>query len=172
VSPREDQIKLIRFAFRTLGGMVKWTAIVLVLLIAAGIVAGVVEATRSTSSPVKPTTVTGRVSGTFVRSGCVSCGMLLPKIATGDVYCGWANNHVIVHVTMRNTSAETATVTWHPTYSIVNGASHGTGLSSLQETKLKPGQTQSVFVEQSPKGVTAGTRLARCYPSFHLISSG
>lgn len=136
------------------------------------IVVAVVSAGKSHHSTTKAVNVTQRVPGTFVRTGCLGCGPLAPKVRTSNTYCGWPGHDVIVHVTMKNTSAEKVTVHWHPSYSIVNGAAHGTGLTSVQDTGLAAGQTESVSVSQSPKGVTAGARLARCYPSFEQVSSG
>ena len=157
---------------RGIGFGVKWTLLLFALVLVVGVVAVVVKAAQAHHESTKPVSVAGRVAGSFVRSGCIGCGDLAPKIATTDVYCGWHGNDVIVHVTMRNESAETATVHWHPSYSIANGAPHGTGLSSVQDSKLKAGQAESVYIRQSPAGVTAGTRLARCYPSFFNVTSG
>lgn len=127
---------------------------------------------KSGNGTVKATSVTGKVAGTFVRTGAWAPGPLASKILTSHTYCGWSGKNVIVHVTMRNTSAEKVTVHWHPSYSIVNGAPHGTGLTSIKDTGLKPGQTKSVFISEPPAGVTAGTRIARCYPSFNNVMSG
>jgi|GEM_PF-3295598 hypothetical protein len=127
-------------------------------------------AAKSVTTTAAAKSVTDKVVGTFARNG-FGIGQLAPKIRTRDTYCGWSGKHVIVHVTMRNTSAERVTVQWYPGYSIVNGNSHGTGLTSVQYTSLNPGQTESVLIGQSPKGVTAGTRIARCYPSFFNVSS-
>jgi hypothetical protein len=165
-------VKAIRFLFRAIGGVVKWTLLVFAFLIVIGIVIAVVEAGKSGNSATKPVAVTGRLDGAFVRTGCLGCGQLTAKIATSDTYCGWHGSDVIVHVTMKNTSAEKVTVNWHPSYSIVSGNTHGGGLTSIQSTGLKSGQRESVFVRQAPKGVTAGSRIARCYPSFENVSSG
>jgi hypothetical protein len=142
-------------------------AVIVILIVAAIIVA----VAHKSSTPIKPADVTSRVTGTFQRN-CFACGDLAAKITTTDVYCGWDGNRVAVHVTMRDRSSESATVNWHPSYRIMNGASHGTGLTSIQETKLKPAQARSVFAAEYPHGVTAGTAIARCYPSFFTVKSG
>jgi hypothetical protein len=166
-------MKVIRFVFRAIGGTIKWTLMVVALLVVIGIVLAIVKAGKNSHSTGATVMVlTEKVHGTFVRSGCLGCGPLAPKIVTSDAYCGWSKSSVIVHVRMRNTSAERVTVHWHPSYSIVNGAPHGTGLSSIQDTRLKAGQAENVYVSQKPKGVAAGSRIARCYPSFEDVSSG
>lgn len=167
-------MRVIRGLFKAVGKTIKWTLILGALIVVVVIVAVIVKVGTQGHDSTKPTAVTGRVAGTFDRAGCLGCGSsgLVQKIATSDAYCGWSGSHVIVHVTMRNNSAEKATVRWHPTYSIVNGASHGTGLTSMQDTKIDAGKTESLFIRQSPKGVGTGTRIARCYPSFYQVTSG
>jgi len=145
-------------------------ALAFVVVFFVGIAMGASGKTKTVTTTAAAKSVTDKVVGTFARNG-FGIGQLAPKIRTRDTYCGWSGKHVIVHVTMRNTSAERVTVQWYPGYSIVNGNSHGTGLTSVQYTSLNPGQTESVLIGQSPKGVTAGTRIARCYPSFFNVSS-
>jgi hypothetical protein len=123
------------------------------------------------SKPVTAADVTQRVAGKFVRSGCFGCTNT-DKIATSDVYCGWDGKNAIVHVLFANSSAETLKVNWHPSYLIRNGTSHGTGLTSMKETKIAAGSTVEVFNKQSPAGTTAGTPIAKCYPSFFNVQAG
>src|SRR5205823_5008030 len=104
--------------------------------------------------------LTGKVSGSFVR------GPLTPNVLTSDAYCGWSKRSVIVHVELRNTSAKRVIVAWRPTYALAGGAPHGT----IQHTPLEPGQAENVFVSHEPKGATAGTRIARCSPTFAAVS--
>jgi len=142
-----------------------------IAVIAALIVLGAIIGALHHSKPVKAADVTQRTAGHFVRSGCLGCSNT-NEITTNDAYCGWDGNNVVVHVTFGNTSVQTLTVQWHPSYSIANGTAHGTGLSSIQSTKIPPGQSQSVFVKQSPAGTTAGSLIAKCNPSFFLVNAG
>jgi len=75
-------------------------------------------------------------------------------------------------VVFSNSSSEILKVSWHPSYLIQNGTPHGTGLTSIQETKISPGVDNEVFNKQSPAGTTAGTPIAKCYPSFFNIQAG
>lgn len=79
---------------------------------------------------------------------------------------------MIVHVTSRNTSVETLSVQWHPTYSIQDGTAHGTGLTSIQTTSVPGGQSLNVSAQQSPKGTPDDATIARCYPSFSDVTTG
>ena len=123
------------------------------------------------AKPVIAADVTQRVGGSFVRSGCLGCTNT-DKISTTGVYCGWDGSNVIVHVVFANTSSEVLTVSWHPSYLIQNGTSHGTGLTSIQQTKIDPGVSKDVFNRQSPAGTPAGTPIAKCYPSFEDVQAG
>jgi hypothetical protein len=123
------------------------------------------------SKPINAADITSRVTGNFVRSGCLGCTDT-DKISTSDTYCGWDGNNVIVHVTFTNTSVQTLTVSWHPAYLIENGTAHGTGITSIQDTKVKASETVEAFAKQSPKGTPNGTPIAKCYPSFENVSSG
>ena len=128
-------------------------------------------ATKGKSKPVTAADVTQQTAGRFVRSGCLGCTDTA-KISTSDVYCGWDGKHVIVHVVFANSSSEILKVSWHPTYLIQNGTSHGTGLTSVVETKIGPGASDEIFNKQTPKGTTAGTPIAKCYPSFMDVQAG
>jgi hypothetical protein len=133
--------------------------------------AALLGVTTASVAAAEATAVTGKVKGYFHRD-CFACGNLARYIAAKNVWCGWQSGHVVVHVTFRNRSAERVTVTWHPSYTIRRGDDHGTGLTSLQDTKLNSGQMRSVLVSQSPHGVSAGSAIAVCKPSFYLVSSG
>jgi hypothetical protein len=158
---------------RTIGTVVEWTLLILAFLIVVAIViaivVGIIKGGNGGSR--KPVHVTGRVDGVFARTGCLGCGQVTAKILTSHVYCGWHKGRVIVHVTMKNTSSEKVTVHWHPSYAIVNRKIHGGGPRWVHDTRLQPRQSKSVFVGQSPKGVVAGTSIARCDPSFLRLSS-
>jgi len=112
--------------------------------------------------------VTGKVTGLFHRD-CLVCGDSAKYIVAKNVWCGWQDGHVVIHVTFANRSVESLKVTWHPSYTIRNGSDHGGGISSLQDTKLNGGQAKNVIVGQSPKGTPPGSPIAVCKPSFYLV---
>jgi len=119
--------------------------------------------------------VTGKTAGVFYRPGCFGCGdsRLLAKIRTpGPVWCGWSGSTVVVHVVMRNTASQRTKVEWHPAYVIADGGLHGNGLTSIQTTTLNAGEIRTLDATQNPKGVSAGTPIALCEPSFSLVTSG
>jgi hypothetical protein len=93
-------------------------------------------------------------------------------VAADKVWCGWQGDNVIIHVRFRNSSVEHVTIHWHPSYEIEGGGSHGDGFSSVQDSGLNARAARGVFVKQQPKGVPAGTPIARCKPSFQLVESG
>jgi hypothetical protein len=152
-----------------LGGCLGLVVLIIGLFVVIGVIAVVVGGGKS--KPVTAADVTQRVSGAFVRTGCLGCTNTA-KIQTNDVYCGWDGTKVIVHVVFSNSSSEKLKVSWHPSYLIQNGTSHGTGLTSIQETTVGPGVDTAVFSKQSPAGTTAGTPISKCYPSFENVQAG
>jgi hypothetical protein len=118
----------------------------------------------------------GRIPGIFVRNaydGTLDTSGLKRYISTTNVWCAWSNDgHVIVHVTMKNRSAEHVTVNWYPRYAIRAGGIHGDGFSAAQSNGFDSGETRSLNAKQSPKGVRKFTRLAWCRPHFQMIESG
>ena len=116
----------------------------------------------------KSGSVTGKVAGHFHRD-CVGCGDSARYIAASNVWCGWQDGQVVIHVTFHNRSVEGLKVTWHPSYTIRMGSDHGTGLTSLQDTSISGGQTKSVLVGQSPKDTPTGSAIGVCKPSFYLV---
>jgi len=116
--------------------------------------------------------VVGRVDGVFRRDCPVCDHRLVAYVRTSGAWCGWSGGEVVVHVRMRNTSAEHLTVDWHPSYVIENGGEHGAGLSSLQSDGFDAGETRDLLARQSPKGVAAGSPIETCKPSFSDVRSG
>jgi hypothetical protein len=112
--------------------------------------------------------VTGKVAGYFHRN-CLTCGGPDKYIAASNVWCGWQDGHVVIHVTFHNRSVEGLKVTWHPSYTIRMGSDHGGGLTSLQDVKLAGGQTKSVLVGQNPKDTPTSSAIGVCKPSFYLV---
>src|SRR5579871_3126874 len=95
------------------------------VLVVACLVASGVSTARSLT-PIK-----GKVTGTFASaSGCFACGDMAKYIHADRVWCAWQGDNVIIHVRFRNTSVEHLTVSWHPSYEVRNGGSHGDGLTS------------------------------------------
>jgi hypothetical protein len=129
-------------------------------------------AAQKAAARVAATRITLRIPGTFNRT-CVLCTSgLAPLVKTSDTFCGWQNGRVVVHVTMRNTAVGHVTVQWDPTYTVENGGVHGDGLTSIQSSGFNAGETRSLLIGQSPKGITANSPLAACTPGFWNISSG
>jgi hypothetical protein len=86
-----------------------------------------------------PYAIRGKVRGVFVRSaydGTLDSGNLKRYIKTPRAYvwCAWQDGKVLVHVRMKNTSAEHVRVNWYPRYAIRAGGVHGDGFSSLSRT--------------------------------------
>jgi len=130
----------------------------------------VVMAIASTASARQTGAVTGKVRGVFHRD-CFACGDSTKYIAANSVWCGWRDGNVVIHVRFRNRSVENLKVTWHPSYTIRNGSDHGTGLTSLQDTKLRGGERKDVIISQSPKGTSARAAISVCKPSFYLVGN-
>ena len=128
------------------------------------------------SSAVASAQLRGKISGIFVRGsydGTIDQAGLKRYISTTNVWCAWSNDgHVIVHVTMHNSSAEHVTVNWYPRYAIRAGGIHGDGFSSVGSNGFDSGETRGLNSKQSPKGVRKFTRLAWCRPHFQMIESG
>jgi hypothetical protein len=130
------------------------------------------EASVSTSEPAPVEDATGpHVPGRFHRD-CFGCGDLVRYIDTSDAWCAWDGDKVLVHVTMTNRSVEHVTVNWHPSYELVGGSSHGTGLTSLEDSGFDAGETRELVSEQNPDGVASGAEIGACKPSFFLVESG
>ncbi|MFN0155519.1 MAG: hypothetical protein ACKVUT_14190 [Gaiella sp.] len=127
--------------------------------------------TNAAPTTVSASLVTGKIAGVFHRD-CFGCGDLKVYIRTSDVWCGWRDETVVVHVRMTNESVEHVTVNWHPSYVIRGGAEHGAGLGSIQDDGFDAGQTRVLVAEQQPEGVAPGAALSECKPSFFLIESG
>jgi len=132
---------------------------------------GTKVAAKSSASQPDPDAIGVKTAGSFHRD-CFGCGDLTHYIKTGNVWCAWKGDTVLVHVTMTNRSVEHVTVTWHPSYTIVGGAEHGAGLTSTEDSGFDAGETRDLVSEQSPDGVTAGTKIGECKPSFFLVESG
>jgi hypothetical protein len=127
------------------------------------------EAAES-AAPAAPS-VTGKIRGRFHRD-CLACGDLAQYIEVSNVWCGWRDDKVIVHVRMINESVEHVTVNWHPSYTIAGGSDHGTGLMAQESDGFDAYETRVLESEQDPDGVYPGADLSDCKPSFFLVESG
>jgi hypothetical protein len=140
---------------------------VFVLVLATGL--GLASAATGT----RATPAQGRIIGRFASaSSCFGCGDLTKYIHADDVWCAWQGSNVIVHVRFRNASIEHVTISWHPSYTVRDGGSHGTGLTSIQSSGVNAHASRGVFVKQQPQGVPPGSPLASCDPSFSDVESG
>src|SRR5207244_13329416 len=106
----------------------------------------------------------GKVRGVFVRSaydGTLDQAGLKKYIKTPRqyVWCAWQDGKVLVHVRMKNTSAEHVTVHWYPRYSIRAGGIHGDGFSSAQSSGFDSGEVRNLTVKQDPKGVKDNSKI-------------
>jgi len=116
--------------------------------------------------------ITGKVFGVF-RRACARCDRRLKSfIRTDHVWCGWQAGKVLVHVTMRNTSARDLIVYWHPSYVLARGGERGQGLSSIESGDFDAHERRRLLAKANPKGVRDGSRISACKPSFALIVRG
>jgi len=130
----------------------------------------VLASTAVAAGPIK-----GKVKGVFARSaydGTLDQGNLKKYIKTSTVWCAWQDGKVLVHVRMKNTSAEHVTVNWYPRYSILRGGVHGDGYSSAQSNGFDSGEVRQLIAKQDPKGVKDYSRISSCSPHFQMIESG
>jgi hypothetical protein len=163
-----------------------WTGIFIVVaaLVVIGVFSSNDDRSGGSSSGARPVAdassdetdsgpvVTGKVKGRFDRDCLVCDETLASYVSTSDVWCGWRDEKVIVHVVMRNDSVEHVTVNWHPSYVIEGGAEHGAGLSAAQSDGFDAGERRVLEAEQEPEGVAAYAPIAQCKPSFSVIESG
>jgi hypothetical protein len=141
-------------------------------VIFAGVAALILAAVAGAAGPI-----TGKVRGVFVRNaydGTLDQAGLKKYIRTPNsyVWCAWQDGKVLVHVRMKNTSAEHVTVNWYPRYSIRAGGIHGDGFSSAQSSGFDSGEVRNLTVKQDPKGVKDNSKIASCRPHFQMIKSG
>ena len=127
------------------------------------------------STAVAAGPIRGKVRGVFARGpydGTLDEAHLKQYIKTSNVWCAWQDGKVLIHVRMKNTSAEHATVNWYPRYSILRGGVHGDGFSSAQSDGFDSGEVRVLIPKQDPKGVKDYSPIASCRPHFQMIQSG
>jgi hypothetical protein len=146
--------------------MGRWTGVA-VIIASLGLL-GASHALGIVSTPIH-----GKIEGRFANAGsCFACGDLARYVRADRVWCSWQGDNVIIHVRFRNTSVEHVTISWHPSYVIRGGGGHGEGLSSLQDSGVNAHASRGVYVKQQPQGVSPGTPIAICKPSYYLVESG
>lgn len=125
-------------------------------------------AAAATAKPPK-----GAVRGTFT-IGILAQGDRLTKyMRWSNVFCVWAKDHVLVHVSGKNTSFEHVTATIAPKYVIARGGAHGDGITSHQDKGFDAGGFRSLWLDAGkPKGVQPRTPIAKCAPYLFSIKSG
>lgn len=139
------------------------------------IVATAALVAASTAGAAGP--ITGKVRGAFVRGaydGTLDQAGLKKYIKTPQAYvwCAWQDGKVLVHVRMKNTSAEHVTVNWYPRYSIRGGGVHGDGFSGAESDGFDSGEVRNLTSKQDPKGVKDNSRISKCNPHFQMLQSG
>jgi hypothetical protein len=140
-----------------------------------GLIIGVLALALSVSTAPASWPIRGKVRGVFARSaydGTLDEGHLKRYIKTTNVWCAWQDGKVLVHVRMRNASAEHVTVNWYLRYAIRAGGIHGDGFSSTQSNGFDSGEVRELIAKQDPKGVKDYSPIARCRPHFQMIQSG
>jgi hypothetical protein len=160
---------------------------VLLLLIIIGIAVGGGDSGSESSSPGNANNqaeepppppepeYTGKVNGVFTRSafdGTLDQANLKQYIETSNVWCGWKDDKVTVHVTMTNKSVEHVTANWYPRYAIEGGGVHGDGFGVVQSDGFDAGETRDLRTEQDPKGIDSLAPISACSPHFQMIESG
>jgi hypothetical protein len=115
----------------------------------------------------------GAVRGTFTVGILAQSDQLSKFMRWNNIWCVWRGDHVIVHVSAKNTSAEHVTATIRPRYVIARGGVHGDGFSNAQDKGFDAGEFRSLWLDAGkPKGVAAHSPIARCAPYLFLIKSG
>jgi hypothetical protein len=113
---------------------------------------------------------TGRVGGSFGTGALASFDDKAQYIRGTNVWCAWRGSHVIVHVTLHNSSVETITATVKPRYYIARGSEHGSSFLAGQDFKLAGGKTVSTLMDAGhPKNTPTGARIGRCAPYLYLV---
>lgn len=136
-------------------------------LVAATATALVVPATAEAKPPK------GSVPGKFTISAGVDRQGLARYMTWTNVFCVWAKGHVLVHVSMKNRSAEHVTVSIGPRYYIARGGVHGDGFGSNQDKGFDAGGFRSLWLDAGkPEGVTPGATISQCAPFMRAIRSG
>jgi hypothetical protein len=136
--------------------------------ILVGIAVGLGLSTGALAKPPK-----GAVRGQFTIGILAQSDSLTKYMRWSNVWCVWRGDHVIVHVSAKNTSAEHVTASIKPRYYIARGGVHGDGVTSVQDKGFDSGEFRSLWLDAGkPKGVPPRAPISRCAPYLFLIKSG
>lgn len=161
-SPAPTLARMVTNGNRSHGGSVKIAALVAVAVTACALVAA------ADAKPPK-----GAVPGKFAISFLVDKDGLAKYMRWSNVFCYWAKDHVIVHVSGKNTSAEHVTAHISPRYYIARGGVHGDGFGDSQGKGFDAGGFRSLWLDAGkPKGVKPGSQISKCAPELQSIESG
>lgn len=134
-----------------------------VIAVAAIAIVGVCSASAWAQS-------SARVGGSFGLGTLAGFDDKAKYISGSNVWCSWRGKHVIVHVTLRNSSVEKITATVKPRYYIARGSEHGSGFTAGEDIDLVGGKTKSVLLDAgSPQNTPTGARIGRCAPYLYLV---
>ena len=92
-----------------------------------------------------------------------------------EVWCAWRSKdkHVIVHVSMRNTSVEHVTATIVRRYYIAGGGVYGDSIfTAAQDKGFDAGEFRSLYLDAgAPKGTKPFARISKCAPQLYRVKS-
>jgi hypothetical protein len=101
---------------------------------------------------------------------------LAKRMKYRGVWCAWRkkDGHVIVHVSMKNTSVEHVTATILPRYYIAGGGVHGDSpFSAAQDKGFDSGEFRSLWLDAgAPKGTRPMAKISKCAPVLYRVRSG
>jgi hypothetical protein len=136
-------------------------------VIAAAVLVLAVVAVSSASASAQSTK---RVRGSFGVGTLASFDDKAKYIRGSNVWCMWRGSHVMVHVTLHNSSVERITATVKPRYYIARGSEHGSSFLAGQDFKLAGGKTMSALIDAGkPEGTPTGARIGRCAPYLYWV---
>jgi hypothetical protein len=140
----------------------------LAIAVASFAAAALLVVAVTTAAPPK-----GAVRGTFTVGILAQDNPLAKYMRWSNAFCVWAKDHVMVHVSAKNTGAEHVTASIKPRYFIARGGEHGSGLTSGKDYGFDGGEFRSLWIDAGkPKGVTPKAKIARCAPYLFSIKSG
>lgn len=142
------------------------TLIILVILTSACASSG------ASSSPV-----TGKVPGVMHDDSLATTlgdAQALHKLSTSSVYCGWQDDHVVLHARFKNGLAAHVTIHVSPVYVLENAGKHGDGAFNEKSVGVDAGASRDWLGDLGAPagGVKAGTAITRCAPLVAYVELG
>jgi hypothetical protein len=136
-------------------------------VIAAAVLVLAIVAVSSASASAQST---NRVPGSFGVGSLASFDDKAKYISGKNVWCAWRGSHVMVHVTLHNSSVEKIKATVKPRYYIARGSEHGSSFLAGKDFKLATGRTVSALMDAGkPEDTPTGARIGRCAPYLYLV---